>query len=143
MASLYRISEVDGDENSDVLQELHTICFGLTADQADYGHGHWWLAHYDKEPVAFAGIVPSALGFNTGYLKRAGVIPEHRGVGLQKRLIRVREARARKNGWSKIVTDCTDNPASANSLYASGFKMFKPRYGWAFDNSLYWYKTIH
>lgn len=138
----YRIREVDGEENADILTDLHTSCFGESAEQAEYDNGSWWLAYFEKEPIAFAGLVPSTLGLDTGYLKRVGVLEEHRGQGLQKRLIRVRESRAKRNGWVRLVTDCTDNPASANSLYAAGFKMFKPKYVWAFDNSLYWQKRI-
>lgn len=138
----YRIREVDGGENADILADLHTICFQDEAAQADYEVGYWWLAYFEKEPVAFAGVTPSVLGFNTGYLKRVGVLPEHRGAGLQKRLIRVREAKAKKQGWSRLVTDCTDNPASANSLYKAGYKMFAPTWPWAFPQSLYWQKNL-
>jgi GNAT superfamily N-acetyltransferase len=138
----YKIREIDGGDNADILADIHKTCFKDTAKQVDYEQGYWWLAYNDKEPVAFAGITPSTLGFNTGYLKRVGVLPEHRGQGLQKRLIRVREARAKKQGWSRIVTDCTDNPASANSLYKAGYKMFTPTWPWAFDNSLYWTKNL-
>lgn len=143
----YRIAEVDGGdpENVDVLKELHTLCFFNEAKQPDYENGYWWLAYADnKEPIGFAGMTPSILGFNCGYLKRAGVLPgEHRGKGLQQRLIRVRVAKAKRLGWLRLVTDCTDNPHSANNLYKAGFKMFKPTYPWAFENSLYWTKTIH
>lgn len=139
----YKIREVDGGDNADILADLHKTCFEDAADQANYENGFWWLAYYEKEPIAFAGITPSDLGHNIGYLKRVGVLPEHRGSGLQKRLIRVREAKAKRNGWYRIVTDCTDNPASANSLFKAGYKMFAPTYPWAFENSLYWTKTIH
>lgn len=139
----YRIVEVDGEEEADTLKELHALTFFKEAVQANYEHGHWWVAYTDeKEPVAFAGIVPSILGFNTGYLKRVGVLPEHRGNGLHRRLTRVREARAKKNGWARVVTDTTDNPNSANNLIKAGYLMFKPKYPWAFENSLYWQKTI-
>lgn len=138
----YRIREIDGSDNDDILTELHSLCFGGEAPQAEYDHGHWWLAFDGKEPVAFAGLTPSQLGFNCGYLKRCGILPEHRGQGLQRRLIRVREARAKKNGWGRIVTDCTDNPHSANNLFKAGYKMFTPKYGWFREATLYWTKTI-
>lgn len=139
----YRIREVDGGEYADVLTELHEACFDGTAAQPDYDAGHWWLAYDErKEAIGFAGITPSSLDEYTGYLKRAGVLEEHRGHGLQKRLIRVREARAKKNGWLRIVTDCTDNPNSANNLYRAGYRMLRPHYGWAFSDTLYWTKTL-
>lgn len=139
----YKIREIDGGDNADILADLHNICFyDKEAPQADYEVGYWWLCYFEKEPMGFAGITPSVLGTTTGYLKRVGVVPEHTGHGLQKRLIRVREAKARKVGWTRIVTDCTDNPASANSLYKAGYKMFTPHCPWAFDNSLYWTKNL-
>lgn len=138
----YLIREVDGSDNIDILAELHETCFRDEAEQADYDVGFWWLAYFEKEPIGFAGLTPSQLGFNCGYLKRSGVLVEHQGHGLQKRLIRVREAKAKKLGWKRLVTDTTDNPASSNSLYRAGFKLFAPAYPWAFDNTLYWTKTL-
>jgi GNAT superfamily N-acetyltransferase len=138
----YRIREVDGEEKSDVLRKLHTHCFQDTAGQPDYTFGRWWLAYNDNDPVGFAGMTPSSLGPNIGYLKRAGVVKSHRGHGLQRRLIRVREARARRLGWERMITDCTGNPRSANNLYTAGYRMFEPRYEWAFASSLYWDKRL-
>ena len=138
----YRIREIDGGDNADILTELHSQCFGSEAPQADYDIGHWWLAYYEKEPIGFAGLTPSQFTSYCGYLKRAGVLPEHRGHGLQRRLVRVRESRARKNGWSRIVTDCTDNPASANNLFKAGYRMFTPKAPWFRESTLYWIKSI-
>lgn len=140
----YRIREVEAtEENIDTLKALHQLTFFGDAPQPEFENGYWWLAYYDKEPIGFAGITPSVLGFNCGYLKRSGVLRTHRGQGLQRKLIRVREARAKRNGWTRIITDTTDNPASANNLYAAGYKMFTPKHCWALPTSLYWTKTIH
>jgi hypothetical protein len=43
--------------------------------------GHWWLVHYGGELVAFAGMVPLEPFAGVGYLKRAYVLPQHRGHG--------------------------------------------------------------
>jgi GNAT superfamily N-acetyltransferase len=137
----YTIREVDGVDNDDILTELHGKFFHESV-LVDFGIGYWWLAYYEKEPIAFAGLSPSQLGFNCGYLKRCGVLPEHQGNGLQRRLIRVRESKAKRLGWARLVTDTTDNPQSSNSLYRAGFKMFAPAWPWAFDNTLYWTKTL-
>ena len=101
--------------------------------------GYWWLVHSeDGVPVAFAGLVPSQRWSDCGYLCRAGVLPTHRGQGIQKKLIRVRIRQARALGWNWLVTDTNDNPASANSLIARGFKMFDPTKPWGADKTLYW-----
>ena len=101
--------------------------------------GHWWIAYAeDGKPVAFAGIVRSTRWTDTGYLCRAGVMYGFTGHGIQKRLIRVRLAQARKLGWNWCITDTTDNPASSNSLIACGFKMYTPANPWSFKNASYW-----
>lgn len=64
----------------------------------DVANGHWWIAYDGELPVAFAGIAQSYRWGDAGYLCRAGVIRSHRGQGLQKRLIRIREAKARRLG---------------------------------------------
>jgi len=101
--------------------------------------GYWWLVHSeDNVPVAFAGLVPSLRWLDCGYLCRAGVLPAHRGQGIQKKLIRVRVRQARALGWNWLVTDTHDNPASANSLIARGFKLFDPTKPWGATGTLYW-----
>jgi GNAT superfamily N-acetyltransferase len=101
--------------------------------------GYWWLVHSeDGVPVAFAGLVPSQRWSDCGYLCRAGVLPAHRGQGIQKKLIRVRIRQARALGWNWLITDTHDNPASANSLIARGFRLFNPTKPWGADSALYW-----
>jgi L-amino acid N-acyltransferase YncA len=73
---------------------------------------------------------------------RAGVIRNFQGHGLQKRLIQARIRKARALNWEWLLTDTTDNPASANSLIAMGFKLYEPKAPWANKNSLYWRLNI-
>ena len=101
--------------------------------------GHWWVAYAeDGKPVGFAGLVRSTRWSDTGYFCRAGVLDSFTGHGLQKRLIRVRLAQAKKLGWNWCITDTTDNPASSNSLISCGFKMYTPANPWSFKNACYW-----
>ena len=115
---MYRIREVDGqdDEMADTLTELHQLTFFGGAPIPEFDHGHWWLAFHDSVPVAFAGIVPSTHAVNAGYFCRVGVLRRHCGNALQLRLMRASESRARRNGWNWIVSDTTDNLASANNF---------------------------
>lgn len=138
----YTIRQVDGEDNADILAALHQLTFFDSAPQPDYEKGFWWLAHLGKEAVAFIGILPSILGFNTGYFTRVGVLPSHRGHSLQAKLMRAMEAKAKRQGWQRIVTDTTDNIPSANNIIAAGYRLFRPKYPWSFENSLYWTKTI-
>lgn len=104
--------------------------------------GHWWIAYDGELPVAFAGVLQSVRWADTGYLCRAGVIRSHRGQGLQRRLIRVREQKARRLGWNWLITDTFNNPASANSLIGSGYRLFEPSKPWSFNGALYWRKKL-
>jgi len=55
---------------------------------------------------------------------------------------RALESRARHNGWSCIVSDTTDNLASANNFIRAGYQLYQPQYPWAWPNTLYWRKSI-
>lgn len=104
---------------------------------ADPRTGWWWIARENGRPVAFAAMVPSSQWGDAVYFNRAGVAPDCRGKGLQKRLIRVRIHAARRLGFRWAITDTTHNPASANSLVACRFRMFEPTKRWAWRHSLY------
>lgn len=136
---MLRIREVDGsdDEIAEHLSALHTLTFLGDAPRVETDQGHWWLVYDGDNPVAFAGLTKSTYRSACGYLKRSGVLHSHRGRGLQRRLLRVREARARRNGWTMIVTDTTENVHSSNNLIASGYRLFLPPHPWGFQNSLY------
>ncbi|WP_368408593.1 GNAT family N-acetyltransferase [Caldimonas mangrovi] len=115
----------------------------LPADEpAPTSLGWWWVASEGGNPVGFAGLWPSSRWSDAGYLSRSGVLPSARGRGLQKRLIRVREKKARELGWRWLITDTYRNPPSANSLIACGFRMFHPSKPWAADGACYWRKQI-
>ena len=141
---MYRIREVEGreEEISEMLTELHRLTFFGGASIPPFDRGHWWLAFHEKLPVAFAGVVSSTHVFNAGYFNRVGVLKKHRGNRLQLRLMRALEARARRNGWRAVVSDTTENIASANNLIHAGYRLFEPRCAWAWPNSLYWKKSI-
>jgi GNAT superfamily N-acetyltransferase len=105
--------------------------------------GDWWIAYTDTGvPAAFCSLKASVRWEQTGYLSRSGVLPGHRGQGLQKRLIRVRMVRAKRLGWKWLITDTSDNPASANSLIACGFRMYEPSIPYGLKTSIYWRKRL-
>jgi Acetyltransferase (GNAT) family len=141
---MYRIREVDGDDEeiAETLAELHRMIFLEAASIPRFDEGHWWLASCEREPVAFAGIVPSTFISNAGYFSRVGVLRVHWGNRLQLRLMRAMEARVRRNGWCSIVSDTTENLSSANNFIRAGYRLFEPERRWAWSNSLYWRKAI-
>ena len=130
------IRAVDFLEEEEEIQELHRMCFGIRLK--DFGHGFWWLAYLDDVPVGFAGLHASVQWERTGYLARAGVHPDARGRGLQRRLIRARIAKARRLGWHWLITDTVANPTSSNNLIACGFRAYEPSKPWASKAAAYW-----
>lgn len=141
---MYRIRNVDpSDEDvADSLTDLHRWTFVNSATMPQFELGSWWLAYHGDNAVAFAGVVPSTHVRNGGYFSRVGVLQRHWGRGLQRRLMRVVEARGRRVGWDSIVSDTMDNAVSANNFIQAGYRLFEPETPWAWAHTLYWRKWL-
>ena len=126
-------------EDIDALQRLT-----LPGDRpCDVGVGAWWVVRSVRgDPIAFAGVRRSVRWADCGYLCRSGVDPAWRGLGLQKRLIALRERHAKASGMTWLITDTTKNPASSNSLIARGFRLYDPADPWGGRHTLYWRKRL-
>lgn len=138
-----RLRRVDPIRDAIALDALQRDC--LPHDEpCEYKPRDVWHVAFDGAlPVGFCCVRPTSSTPSIWYLARAGVVPEARGRGLQKRMIRTRLSAAKRAGASSVVTDCTlDNAASANSLIACGFRVFTPRYRWALPRSIYWRKKL-
>jgi len=141
---MYQIREVDtlDEEMVKMLPHLHTATFLSSAPLPNFEVGLWWIASRSKTAVGFAGIVPAAAIPDCGYFCRVGVVKQHCGRGLQLRLMRAVEARARRNGWGGIVSDTTDNIVSANNFIRAGYCLFEPEIPWGWAHTLYWRKRL-
>ena len=125
-----------------ILERLQLTCLPGDIPQKP-SSGYWWLCYTDTGiPIGFAGMVPSVRWEETGYLSRAGILPQHQGQGLQKRLIKVRISKAKTLGWKYLLSDTSENPASANSLISCGFKMYEPTRPYGLKTSLYWRRRL-
>lgn len=105
----------------------------------------WWVVWCGEHPVGYAGLRPCKAEVNRGigFLNRAGVLKEHRGKGLQKRLIRVRERAAAAAGMREVVTYVASwNCASINSLIACGYKTYCPDTKWGGTGAVYLWKKL-
>jgi len=140
--SKIRIIAVDSAYKA--LIDLQLLCLPSDDPETPKEESWWWLAiDEDGKAVGFAGMRPSDRWQQTMYLCRAGVLPEYRGQGIQKRLIRVRLIKARSLGNTHAITDCTtENPASARSLIAAGFRPYWPQIPWALPHSIYWIRKL-
>ncbi|UVO31720.1 GNAT family N-acetyltransferase [Bradyrhizobium arachidis] len=141
---MYTIRAVDPDneDTAETLADLHRATFLGGAVIPEFSSGAWWLAHDGTKPVAFAGVVPAKRARNAGYFCRVGVLSSHRGRALQLRLMRAIESHARRTGWRSIISDTTDNVASANNFIRAGYKLYAPEVPWAWPNTLYWRKCL-
>lgn len=113
-------------DDVDLVRELDRTCFPRDTPmvEGDVEKAWWWVAYHDKEPVGFAGLLQQDGGAK-GCLYRAGVLPQARGGGLQKRLLRAREAHARKVGIPRLYTYTSIfNYASMNTLIGAGYRPY-------------------
>lgn len=104
----------------------------------------WWLARgANNGPVGFAGLYVENYDHGVGSLCRAGVVEEARGYGLQQRLIKCREARARTLGLRRLTTYThVANTPSMNNLISAGYRLYVPPKGWSEEEFLYWEKEL-
>lgn len=123
---------------------LDEICFPVD-ERISTEDSLWWIVWHGKKPVAYAGLRPCKDPKNKGlaFLCRAGVLPDHRGRGLQKRLIRARERAARKLGVTRLITYCMPyNSPSINSLVSCGYRFYWPAEKWGGSTAVYLHKKI-
>lgn len=117
----------DNPDDTEIVQRLDRKIF--EGDTPVHMPGSfWWILYANDEPVGFAGV-RIIEGGESGYLYRAGILPQYRGKGLQKRLIRVREKWCRKQNLKSCVTYVLpNNTASLNNLLRVGYVSYKPTY---------------
>jgi ribosomal protein S18 acetylase RimI-like enzyme len=140
---------VDGIANAGEIHRLNNLFPNEFAplQQKHLVRGCWWLVYCRDNgsiPVAFAGMVPFDPFPRVGYLKRAAVIQQYRGRGIQQHLmdLRLREAKACTD-WTRIVSEClATNVASANNFIRAGFLLCEAERPWGDPGTLFWSKDI-
>jgi GNAT superfamily N-acetyltransferase len=127
------------DRWSATLNQLDEKLFG---DICFKQNSEWWIAFDGERPIAFAGLHLYQQP-RVAFLCRVGVLPTHRGHGLQRRFITVREQHARRQGFERVVTYTErNNYASANNLIRCGYKLYHPRNEFGLKNALYFEKSL-
>ncbi len=113
------------------LRELHALAMPADSWPGD-DHTFWVARDKSGRAVGFCSAIerPSRCVF----LSRAAVIQELKGEGLQRRMIRVREAWARSIGATRIVTYTRlRNYPSMINLLRCGYRFYEPDERWAGD----------
>jgi RimJ/RimL family protein N-acetyltransferase len=97
----------------------------------------WWVMLYCGEIIAYCGCIYSE---GVCLFNRAWVRSDFRGKGIQKKMIKARIKSAKHNSNAIVTYVTNDNPASANSLIACGFRIFTPAYQYAGKDKIYFRK---
>lgn len=116
-------------------------------ERVDFSRGWWWIVYAGVKgywiPVAYCGLARHYR--DRCRLSRAGVLYSYRGYGLQRRMIRTRERRARALGMKRVLTyTLWDNTPSSNNLIRCGYKLWKPGNATKKEdgNHLNWFKDL-
>ncbi len=140
---IYRLLETDGELAAEVLHSLNALepCFPvLTQDHLETGW--WWLLKTsDGVLCGFCGLVECRPFPGVGYLKRAYISPDHRGRGLQLKMLQARIEKAKELGWHQLVTETTSH-WSAHNLAMAGFEMVEVEQAWGEPGSMYFSKLL-
>ena len=141
---MYRLIEVDGEQHAEVLRNLNGQCPTIFPPLSDdhLATGWWWVLKSDHGILCgFCGLIGMEPFPGCGYLKRAYVSPDHRGKGLQLKMLEAREAKARELGWHLLVTETT-NPHAAHNFERAGFEHVDPEQPWGKHGSMYFVKHL-
>jgi GNAT superfamily N-acetyltransferase len=124
------------------VEYLHSLLFpDADWESPDQGNVYWLVRDEDRKPVGFCSCRPSIERKDTVFLSRVALLPEARGNGLQRRMIRTRLRWARSEGYTRALTyTWLTNIASQRSLIREGFMPYRPFWIWegsiAFERSL-------
>ena len=123
---MYKVRKTTRFENIVLLNTEIFPCDPLEIDQKSRG----WLVYHQNNPIGFCTM--RMLEDKIAFMDRGGILDEHRGKGIHKRLIKVRERYARAHGSEVIITYVMeDNYASLFTLVRHGYKMYEPDYAYA------------
>ncbi len=136
-----RIREVFGPDHEFSLMRLQKETFPSDGKVACID-GYWWIAFDGNIAAGFACMTDVSSWAKSGYISRVGVLPSYRGKGLQRRLMRCCEAKAKRLGWDRIISTTYSNPASANNFIAMRYRTYLPQSPWGAPDTIYWVKTL-
>lgn len=118
---------------------LDSVCFPLD-DRVDPESAWWWIAvDAGGHACAYAGM--THLYSDRVFMSRCGVLPAHRGRGLQRRLLQARESYARRAGFTRALTyTLVASVPSSNNLIRAGYRLYVPEQ--PIENGLHWFKGL-
>ena len=129
------------ERNLATIRYLDRVCFQGDSPFPVYEDTILWVGYDDGIPVCFAALAWAYE--STGFLSRAGVLPQYSGQGLHRRMINLRIRAAKKLGWKSLITYThRHNAKSLNNLTHCGFKGYQPQQDWGGDDAVYVWKEL-
>lgn len=130
-------SSVRKTKDLDLIRSLNDSLIGEPLTTSDFRDSHWWISTYRGFLSGFCGLKVGSYG---GYLIRAAVLPEWRGRGIHRDLLRARIRYARRIKLPLLISyTLHHNHPSSNNLAAAGFKLYDPEEPWCEEpDALYW-----
>lgn len=131
-----KVREVFGPDHEFELMRLQKETFPADGKVACID-GYWWMAFDGDKAVGFSCMTDVQTWDKTGYISRVGVMPAYRGKGLQRRLMKVCERKAKRLGWARLISTTYNNPPSANNFIALGYRTYEPQARWGASDTIY------
>jgi len=121
-----------------MIQALHNLIFPNDELIAPTAMSMMWVGEDESgTPVAFC-TARKLRWENAVFLERAGVLPLASGLGLQRRMIRLRERWAREIDATTCLTyTMLKNYASIVNLLRCGYRFYSPHSKWVGDRVHY------
>jgi GNAT superfamily N-acetyltransferase len=125
-----------------VVKRLHKKLFPSDHYPKDDDNTGYWLIKRKGRYVGF-GVTRLIDSGTTLFLARAGVLKQHQGKGLHKRLLHIRERYGAYKGCKWIITYVShDNPSSFANLFKKGYESYEPEWDYAGAGFFYFRKAI-
>jgi ribosomal protein S18 acetylase RimI-like enzyme len=113
-------------EDAALIAQMDVVCFPIDTP-AEFAGAHWLIGWDGEKPAAYCAWKIVEHDEPVGFHYRGGVMPGWRGHGLQRQMLRMREAEMRERGLSKAVTYTdADGAASMRNLIAEGYRPYAP-----------------
>jgi ribosomal protein S18 acetylase RimI-like enzyme len=114
-------------EDEALIARLDATCFPIDTPAVFVG-ARWLIGWEGDAPACYcAWKTVDHDGGPAGFHYRGGVLPEWRGHGLQRQMLRLRETEMRAAGLTRAVTYTdADGAASMRNLIAQGYRPYAP-----------------
>ena len=116
-----------GPDDIEAIEAMDRVCFPFDRPYMfSWDKNVSWIVEEGGEYVAYLSAHPLRNG--VWFFSRVGVMPSHRGQGLQRKLMTAMERHGRREGWREIVTYCVGrNGHSIANILEAGYRTYEPR----------------